>query len=159
MKICLVCSHGGHLTQMLRIRDAFSSHKTFLITYKWGNTQKLQNEYSIKTYLIAYLYGTHPHSIFWLLLNMIIVTVKEIPVFLKERPDAIVSTGSEIAIPICYIAKLFGKRIVYIETFGRPLEASGTAKFVYPIADLFLVQWEPLLKKFKRARYEGRVFL
>ena len=36
MKICLVCSPGGHLTQMLRLIEmgAFEGHKTFFITHR-----------------------------------------------------------------------------------------------------------------------------
>jgi UDP-N-acetylglucosamine:LPS N-acetylglucosamine transferase len=143
---------------MLRLIEAFSGHEVFLITHDGKHTRALDSTYSVKTYRIRNLYVEHIGSVPWLLVNMIIISLKELLIYIEERPKLVISTGGEIAIPICYIAKIFGrKKIIFIECFGRPYEPSGTAKLIYPIADLFLVQWESLLKKFKKARYEGRV--
>ena len=37
-------------------------------------------------------------------------------------------------------------------------EASLTGKLMYPLADLFLVQWEDMLKVFPKAIYAGGIF-
>lgn len=149
MKICLACTHGGHFVQMMRILDAFEGHNFFFVTFRSEVTQNLKNAHLLrfegwglkgKIYLIKYL-------------------IKAIQILLKERPDVIVSTGGgEIAVPFCYIGKIFGAKIIFIETLARITTPSGGGRFIYPISDLFLVQWKPLLEKYgNKAKYWGRV--
>ena len=149
MKMCLVCSHGGHLIQMLRLMDAFEGCETFFVTYNSEITKNLKNAYLIKHY------GDKNRYLFLMMIN---TTLKAFSVLIKEKPDIIVSNGGEIAIPFCYIGKLLGAKIIFIESLSRVTSKSGTGKIVYPIADLFLVQWELLLKKYgKKAKYWGAV--
>lgn len=158
LKICLVCSNGGHLMQMLRLKDAFKDHNTFLVTQKRKYSVPLDDISNI--YLIRYIILDFNHrylSRLFLLINMMLYTLSGLIILLKERPDIVVSTGSEIAIPFLYIAKLLRRKVIFIETLHRVNELSGTAKLTYPILDLFFVQWEPLLKDHPKARYAGRV--
>ena len=85
--------------------------------------------------------------------------LKAFKILTKEKPDVIVSTGGgEIAVPFCYIGKILGAKIIFIETLSRITTPSGGGRLVYPIADLFLVQWESLLKKYgTKAKYWGNV--
>jgi UDP-N-acetylglucosamine:LPS N-acetylglucosamine transferase len=148
MKICLVGS-GGHLTQILQLMDAFEGYETFFVTYNSETTKNLKNTYLIKHY------GERNIHLFLMMIN---ITLKAFSILIKEKPDVIVSTGAEIAIPICYIGKFMGKKIIYIESLSRIRTRSGTGKIIYPIADLFLVQWQSLLKRYgKKAQYWGKV--
>lgn len=149
MKICLVCSHGGHLTQMLQLMDAFEGYETFFVTYNSEATKNLKNTYLIKHY------GEKNIHLFLMMINM---TLKAVSILTKEKPVAILSNGGEIAIPFCYIGKLLGIKIIFIESLSRVTSKSGTGKIIFPIADLFLVQWESLLGKYgKKAKYWGGV--
>jgi beta-1,4-N-acetylglucosaminyltransferase len=145
MKICLVCSHGGHLAEMLQLTEAFEGHETFFITYDSPRTRQLKRKYLMRNI------GTSPVLMAWAFLLTF-------GILLKERPKLIISTGSEIAIPAFYLARLFGVKTIYVETWARVVQPSGTGKIVYPVADVFLVQWESLLSKYgKKAKYEGAV--
>ena len=74
----------------------------------------------------------------------------------RERPDVVLSTGSEIAIPFLWIGKLVGAKTAYVESWCRVRTRSGTGPLVYPVADLFLVQWPEVLNLYgPKARYEG----
>lgn len=76
----------------------------------------------------------------------------------KEKPDLIISTGAELAIPAFYLAKLFRIKTIFIESWTRVVQPTGTGRIVYPVSDVFLVQWEQLLSKYgKKARYEGAI--
>ena len=76
----------------------------------------------------------------------------------KEKPKLIVSTGSEIAIPAFYLAKFFGMKTIFIESWTRVVQPTGTGRIVYPVSDVFLVQCERLLTKYgKKAKYEGAI--
>ena len=39
MKLCLVCSHGGHFAQMMKLLDAFKSHEFFIVTFQSEGTK------------------------------------------------------------------------------------------------------------------------
>lgn len=146
MKICLVCSHGGHLTEMLQLMDAFKKHEVFFITYDSHRTRELKN-----VYLFDNL-GEMP-------LKLLSSLPRIFRILLKEKPAAVVSTGAEIAIPVFYTAKLFRIKTIFIESWCRVHEPSTTGKLIYPIADVFLVQWRQLLKRYgNKAEYKGGVF-
>ena len=82
--------------------------------------------------------------------------VRVFRIFRKERPDLIVSTGAEIAIPVVLVGKLFRARVLYIECGAQVTRPSVTGRVLYWLADEFYVQWPELLKMYgPRARYSG----
>ncbi len=155
MKVCLVCSPGGHLVEMLQLLDAFQDYSVVLITHEEKFISGLENSYPLKIYRIRY----HQIRPLWLshIDYMIRAGFISLKVLRKERPEVFISNGAEIAIPVCYLAKLFGKKIIYIESICRVRKLSVTGQAVSRIADLFLVQWESLLQKYKNAKYLGRL--
>lgn len=146
MKIALVCSHGGHLTQVLELMEAFEGHESFFLTHDSVRTRKLENAYLLP------VIGTNV----W---RMAMSVLRIGGIFWREHPDVVVSTGSEIAIPAFLVAKLLGIKTLFIETWSRITGPSGTGKLVYHMADAFFVQWPQLLNCYgPKAQYEGSVF-
>ncbi|HRW31249.1 PssD/Cps14F family polysaccharide biosynthesis glycosyltransferase [Methanothrix sp.] len=144
MKIAIVCSHGGHLTQMLYLMDAFKGNDIIIITYDSKRTQELD----YKKYLVKNI-GYNP-------VRMLTAAITFLRVFSRYRPDLIISNGSEIAIPALYIGRLLGAKIIFIESWARVNNPSLTGRLVYPIADHLLVQWPQLISKYgKKAVFEG----
>lgn len=144
LKIALICSHGGHLTEMEMLAPAFEGHRCFLVTYRSLRTEGLPGS----CYLLRNI-GSSP----WRLLGTFAHAAR---ILWRERPDVIVSTGSEIAIPFLWLGWFAGVQTAYIETWCRMTGPSRTGKLVYPAADLFLVQWPALLEHYgPKARYEG----
>lgn len=154
-KIGIVCSHGGHLEDVLTIFDAFKGQRIFLVSYNIPTLQDFEFPGIQKFYYLRYC-GDSMSKVF---LSLIFSFFSYLSIFLKERPQIIFSTGSEIAVPAFYIGKfLFGAKLIFLEQFTRADEPSLTAKFVYRISDLFLVQRESLLSKFgKKAKYSGSI--
>jgi beta-1,4-N-acetylglucosaminyltransferase len=145
IKICLVCSHGGHLTELLEVMEAFEGHEIVFVTYDSARTRRLENKYLLPNI------GTNPF-------RMAVAFATIWRILWREKPDAIVSTGAEIAIPAFYIAKVLGIKTIFIEAWTRVYKPTGTGRIVYPVADVFLVQWEELLPSYgPKARYEGGV--
>ncbi len=146
MKIALVCSHGGHLTEMQGLLPAFEGHDVFFVTYESARLAELHERF--RAYALENI-GTSP----WRLLKSLPVAWR---ILRRERPQVIVSTGSEIAIPFFMVAKALRIRTVFVESVCRVQTASQTGRVVYPLADAFLVQWPQLLARYgKRARFEG----
>lgn len=153
MKIGIVCSAGGHLVQSLICLDAFKNHDIFLVTYNSPTLVNFQNGNISLIYFIKYL-GDNLCEVF---LALFIALFTFIKIFLKERPDVIFSTGSEIALPAFLVAKfLFRAKLIYLESLTRVSAPSLTGKILYYVSDLFLVQSELLLEKFgRRAKFKG----
>lgn len=146
MKIALVCSHGGHLTELLYLMDAFKDHDVFFVTYNNFRTEKLD----YPKYLMKNI-GTNP-------IRMLQSFFKFIQIFRREKPDIIISTGSEIAIPAIFLAKILRKKTIFIESWCRVKTKSATGKMIYYISDEFLVQWPQLLEIYgDKAKYKGAV--
>jgi beta-1,4-N-acetylglucosaminyltransferase len=146
MKIALVCSHGGHITEILELMKAFEDHEIFFVTHDSLRASELKRAYTIKSFEknIVKFFSTLP-LIFWILW--------------REKPDIIISTGSEIAIPFFYIGRAIGIKTIFIESICRVKGPSFTGKIVYPVSDVFLVQWEQLLSRFgKKAQYWGAAY-
>ena len=143
-KIGLFCSPGGHFTELLQLAEAFEGYPSFLVTYKEKATLNQRNAYYLRN--IA-------KSPFALIAGVLRVFF----ILLKERPEILLSTGSEIAIPSFYLGKFFFRtKLIYVECSAQVYESSITGRWVYPVTDLFLVQWEPLLKRYgPKAKYVG----
>lgn len=145
--------------ELMRLLDAFVGHELFLVTYDDVIARGMDTAPIRSTYFIELgdenilLLDSLPQ----LFLHLIRVAVEELKILIKERPDIIVTTGSEIAIPMCYMGKVLGKKVIFIESLSRVHRLSRTGRLIYPVASLFLVQWKPLTEKYKRARYGGRV--
>ena len=142
-KLALVCSHGGHLTEMLTLRAAMPDCDAFFFCYDAETTRALPH---------AYLVPNKPYSP----LRFVINAVKIWRIVSRERPDFLLSTGAEIAIPWFLIAKLRGIPSLYIECGAQVTKPSMTGRIVVHLADRFLVQWPEMLEAYgPRAAYEG----
>ena len=83
---------------------------------------------------------------------------KSLNIFLDFNPDVIISTGSHTAIPLCFIGYLFSKKIIYIESYANISTKSLAGRIVYNFADVFIVQWEDMLKLYPNAIYIGGLY-
>ena len=152
IKICIACSAGGHFTEALKATNDLK-HDKYYVTYHNDPVKEFAK--GNKVYFV-----THPrHCTFILRLFLLIKNaIDSVIVLLKEKPDLIISTGADVAIATCIFGKLLGKKLVYIESGGYVKSKSVSGRIIYPIADLFIVQWEPALKNFPRAVLGGPLF-
>ncbi len=154
-KVLFISSTGGHLKELLQLRPLFKEYDSYLITEKTESTKKLKTEFKNKMgYLV---YGTKEHFFiypFKLLFN----TFKSFYYYILFHPKYIITTGAHTAGPMCVIGKLFGSKIIYIETMANIYKKTVTGKLIYLFADLFLVQWESMLKLYPKAIYAGFIF-
>lgn len=141
-KVIFISSTGGHLSELMQLKDIFKRYDYHIITEKNDTTLKLKDKYGdrisylvygARNYMLSYMFK-FPYNI-----------LKSLVLFLKIRPDVVVTTGAHTAVPMCYIAKLFKKKIIFIETFARVNSKSMSGKMINKIADVFLVQHEEML--------------
>ncbi|MFC2023130.1 PssD/Cps14F family polysaccharide biosynthesis glycosyltransferase [Chloroflexota bacterium] len=156
MKILVVLGGGGHSAELLRLVDLLGSDYDY--SYMISAIDTISEDkigWKGPVYRVPLLLDKHAR---WRRLVLAIgPSVRQLIVLLRARPKAILSTGSNIAVPISVFGRLLGVRIIYIETGSRVRTMSSTGKLMYRIAHQFFVQWEPLQEKYPRAIYAGRL--
>ena len=154
-KVVFISSTGGHLNELLQLKSIMNKYDSYLITEKTKSTISLKEEYKDK---ISYLiYGTK-HNMLTYPFKLLANCFKSLYFYFKIKPDVIVTTGAHSAGPMCCIGKIFGSKIIYIETFANIHSKTVTGRIVYKFADLFIVQWESMLKLYPKAIYGGWIF-
>ena len=145
-KVLFISSTGGHLRELMKLEPLFKDYDYSIITEKDSTTIGLNQKY--KMYYLPYSTRSKLFSYFF---KYFFVILKSIMLFIRIRPDVIVSTGTHTAIPICFLGKVFNKKIVYIETYANITRKTLTGKIIYPISDLFIVQWKEMRKLYPKA--------
>ncbi len=154
-KVMFISSMGGHLTELMQLKIIFKNYDYKIITEKHKSTLGLKARYKSKIdYLLA---GNKDHMLRYLYV-LPYNFIKSFIMFLKFKPDVIVTTGAHTCVAMCYIAKIFRKKVIYIESFANIETKTLTGKLIYPIADKFIVQWKSMLKLYPKAIYEGWIF-
>jgi len=154
-KVLFISSTGGHLNELLQLSPLFEKYDYHIITEKDKTNEYLQDKYDGK---VSYLpYGTRSHMITYIIKYLYLI-IKTFFLYFRIRPKVIVTTGTHTAGPMCYLGKIFGSKIIYIETYANINKKTATGRLIYPIADLFIVQWEEMLDIYPKAVYGGQIF-
>ncbi|MCH4176635.1 MAG: UDP-N-acetylglucosamine transferase subunit ALG14 [Streptococcaceae bacterium] len=154
-KVMFISSTGGHLTELLQLKAIFSYYDYRLVTEKTEANFSLKATYDNRVSFLKY--GTKHHLLAYAFIFPY-NCLKSLAIFLKYQPSVVVTTGAHTAVPMCYIAKLFRRKVIYIETFANIESKSLSGRLVYPIADVFVVQWESMLKMYPKAKLGGWIF-
>ena len=155
-RVMFISSTGGHLNELLQLKSIFNNYEYSLITEKTDANRKLKKQYKNVNYLI---YGTKDHMLtypFKLLANCFI----SLFLYFKYHPDYIITTGAHTAGPMCSIGRVFGSKVIYIETFANihSKTVTGVLFYKFHIANLFIVQWPSMLKLYPKAICGGWCF-
>jgi UDP-N-acetylglucosamine:LPS N-acetylglucosamine transferase len=151
-RVIFVCSNGGHLAQIQELAPLFERYDYLLVTEKAENTLPLRDKYDV-VFLRGRSEGTkRDFSFYW---SLIVNSVLSLKILIGHYPKAIITTGSHTAVPMCYIGKLLGVKIVWILSFARVNSKAFSADIVHPITDKFIVQWPEAQALYKDSVYLG----
>jgi beta-1,4-N-acetylglucosaminyltransferase len=142
----LVCSPGGHLLQMTALEPSWRH-----LPRTWVTLPGVDVDHLLANERVVFGYGPtvgnrgpraflRNAALAWRLIS-------------DERPHAIISTGAGLAVPFFIVGRLFGCRLVYVESFTRVRGVSLSGRVILLLADAFFVQWPQAAKG--RARYRG----
>ncbi len=158
IKVLVVLGMGGHSSQILRLVSSLGDKYDY--SYVIGHDDKT-SEAKIKfvgpVHTVRNPRLMIDKSIFKVFFNMFPSTVDVFKLLFKVKPDVIISSGPSLSIHMFWLAKLFGIRTVFLESWVRVKSGSATGKLVYPVSDLFLVQWEEMVKVYPKAKFCGRL--
>ncbi len=154
-KILLISSDGGHLAQLLELKEMFSNYDYLLVTEESPATIPLKASYHIR-YLKGRPTGKKRNIKFYF--SILINFFTSIKIVTSHYPKVIITTGSHTAIPMCYLGKLLGIKVVWILSFARVNSRAISADMVYPIANKFIVQWPDVQKFYKKSVHLGGIY-
>lgn len=141
-RVLAVASGGGHWVQMMRLRKAFEGYEVAYLTVQSDYHRQVTGS---RFYVVNDFTRRTP-------IRLAHAVVRMLWILLRERPDAIVTTGSAPGLICIRLGKLFRARTIWIDSIANveKLSLSGTLAGRY--ADLWLTQWPHL------ARPEGPHF-
>lgn len=146
MKICLAASAGGHLTELLKLADSWQQYEVFYVSTANIVAKKL-NRYG-PTHVVGECNREH-------LLQVFLVLFRCVRVIIHERPNVIISTGAAVGCIMCFLGKLLGAKVVWIDSIANVGWISLSGRMVRHIADLFLVQWPEVAEQYSNVEYSG----
>lgn len=151
-KVIFVSSSGGHFSEILRLEKLFNEYDYILVTEKTDITYDYKDKYNMQ----FLKYGPNKNNLkyIWAIIYNVF---KCISIIVSYKPETIITTGAQVGGIMCFIGKLFGKKIIYIESLAKIDSLSVTGRNVYKFADKFYVQWETLANKYEKAEYIGRL--
>jgi beta-1,4-N-acetylglucosaminyltransferase len=146
MKVMLVCSSGGHLAQLHRLRPWWQQHERTWVTFAGAQTESLL---AGETVVPAFSPTTRniPNAVRNLRLASGLIRAK--------RPDVLVSDGAGVAFPFFLAGRALGVRTVYLEVYDRISRSTVTGRLCYPLAELFLLQWQEQVTVYPRGQVIG----
>ena len=147
-RLCFVSSSGGHWEQLQKLEPLAEKYEGFFVTERTRFDEPLAKYFMIQTDLKDKLMP------FKMLRNSIV----SLYIWIKERPDFVITTGTMVAYPFYILAIVFHKKFVFIETFGRANMPTVAGKRMEKHSDLFIVQWETQKKFYKKAIYGGCLY-
>lgn len=148
VELLLVCSAGGHLQQLLLLREAWQDRSRLWVTDAAPDTRSMLGTEPA-------VFGDAPssRSVTGLLRN----SLRAVRLLRRYRPAVVLSTGAAIAVPFFWLGRLFGAEAIYVESVTRIGSASTTLRLVRPVASRVYVQWPELAEQLSSARYEGTI--
>jgi len=157
-KVCLECAEGGHLDEMIEILPSLDGFDFFFITSQSDTTERLAKRFRV--YYVSKS-DLRPSSRYYVIARdmamSVVVAVRTLRIILRERPLVVISTGGGATVQLCVIARLLGIKVLALQSITRVTSLSVTGRLVYPLSNVFVVQWSQLLKEYPRAKYWGRV--
>lgn len=150
-KVCFAASSGGHFEQIAMLRPLMKQYNSFIVTEKTKYNMEIED---VGVYYLHQVNRKEKLFMFFMIIN----AFKSLWFFLVNKPDVVITTGVLAVIPLCLLAKLFGKKLIYIESFAKITSPTETGKLMYKYADRFYVQWESMLEIYPNAIYLGSIY-
>jgi UDP-N-acetylglucosamine:LPS N-acetylglucosamine transferase len=148
MKIAFVCSSGGHLFQLYRLREWWEKHDRIWVTFELPDAVSLLADEQV-----AWAHHPTTRNVPNLVRNLRLA----VRVLRDYRPDVVVSSGAGVAFPFFLVARTLGCRTAYVEVYDRIDSPTLTGRLCHPLSDVFALQWEEQKRFYPRGELIGRL--
>ncbi len=161
-RVMFVCNDGGHFSQMMVLKSLFSDYKSIFLTDNI-RAEKLLNEEAPNCEVVIIRANRKQLNLtkrkktnrFMYLHYYFALIVGCVKALFKYKPKVIISTGSNLAVITFFLGKLFGSKLIFIETRAKVKSKTLTGKIISPICDRIYVQWPEMLEVYPQSIYCG----
>jgi UDP-N-acetylglucosamine:LPS N-acetylglucosamine transferase len=146
-KLLAVASIGGHWIQLLHIVSPLNTELEiiYLSTHpKCADMVKNHKFYTIIDFSRWDFYKLFP------------AFLQAFKIIWKEKPKMVITTGAAPGMIVLFVAKLFGKKTVWIDSIANVAQISFSGKIASKFATETYTQWESLATS--KILYAGNVF-
>lgn len=146
LKLLFVGSSGGHLAQMVAMREWWQHHERMWATFRTPDAEGvLRDERAVWVHHPTTRNLPNALRNLWLAVRVLVAS----------RPDVVVSTGAGCALPFFVVARALGIRTVYVEVYDRLDSVTLTGRLCRPFTTRFCVQWPEQLDLYPGATLVG----
>jgi len=160
VRVLALASAGGHWIQLRRLRSAWRGCDIAYATSHAGYRPEIEAEASEPGMPKPRFYS-FPDASLWQKGRLVLQLLSVIRILVVERPDVVISTGASAGYFALRIAKLCGRRTIWLDSIANSAELSLAGQRVAPYADLWLTQWQhlvlPLTKDGSTPVFRGQV--
>jgi len=155
IKILAILGKGGHTTQMLRLLGEMP--RDYEYSYVVCYEDPISDKKIDGTVYKVNMPSREGDSTLMKIIRTLRTIFQAATALIKDNPHVVISAGPGVGVIFSYIGKFLGKKVVFIESWARVYSKSDSGKLVYPIADLFFVQWKEMERIYPNAIYAGRL--
>lgn len=140
LRTCLAASGGGHLRQMLDIKQIWSHHDYFVLTEDTSLGRSLAAEHPtcfVAHFALGQAKLGKPILMFSRALKSCFQSLRHV---LRMRPQLVISTGAGSTFFAVVWARLFGAKVIIIDSLARVRGPSAFARIAGPVAHLRISQ-------------------
>jgi len=157
MKICLTANSGGHLNELLQIRNFLSDDKDkiFFVIDKTLMTKALAEKekvYFVKKFILREVIRRCR------IVDPILNILQSLHIFYIEKPDVVITTGAGTSLGLWICGKLFKKNTIFVESAARVNNPSTFGKYIGSRSSHILVQWPDMLNFYPKSLFAGLIF-
>lgn len=134
MKILAVASGGGHVVELLRLQPAFDGHELIYMSTLDSYAKSFK----------GYQYYTVPDFSQWNVYRIPWAAYKMYQLMAKIQPDVVVTSGAAPGVLALFLAKLMGRKTIWVESLCHAEKVSISGKMCALFADRVYTQWEHL---------------
>lgn len=135
-KIIAISSVGGHWIELLRLQPLFAEHNTLYVSTRPDFNSMVSGSlfYSISDFNRNNMRGLFAamHSLY--------------VIMRREKPDVVISTGAAPGLLALFVATLFGKKTIWLDSIANVEELSMSGRIAAKFCSRVYTQWPELAK-------------
>jgi UDP-N-acetylglucosamine:LPS N-acetylglucosamine transferase len=136
-KLIALASGGGHWVQLQRLRPAFEGFETVYVSMFESYAEQVAGS---RYYVV-------PDASRFDLASFAPVFAKAVRILLRERPKALVTTGSAPMLAFVLLARLMGVRTLWVDSIATSERLSSSGRMAKRIAHRVVSQWPEVAER------------
>lgn len=136
-KLIALASGGGHWVQLQRLRPVFEQYETVYVSMFESYAEQVAG---CRYYVV-------PDASRFDLRSFAPVILKAAGIMLRERPKALVTTGSAPMLAFVLLARLMGVRTLWIDSIANSERLSSSGRLAKKLAHRVVSQWPEVAER------------